>query len=235
MFIRPTPSTLLLIGISMKGSLWTAAVTAQSANPTVPSKPAAGNELFLWLGLGCFVIAGLLMFGRTAMNEALRRRRGRALREFRTEPGPRRSRGLLRRIMRREAATRQVQPEGWAARTRQAELKAQQAVAVLRSELTPHLARMMKDRLVWTLMNQRARLLSVNQANTEKLAALEHRLTAIQLQNRKQAEAYENRIAELERELGKKGALTRELLKFRVILARQALERVRLDRMPGRG
>jgi hypothetical protein len=128
-----------------------------------------------------------------------------------------------------------VAVEGWEARTRQAELKAQQAVAALRAELTPHLARMMKDRLVWTLMTQRARLLSAHQANAEKVVALEHRLTAIQMQIRKQAEAYESRIEELEKDIAEKSTVTRELLKFRVILAKQALEAVRLDKRHARG
>jgi hypothetical protein len=123
-----------------------------------------------------------------------------------------------------------VRLDGWEVRTRQAELKAEQALTALRSGLTPHLARMMKDRLVWTLMTQRARLLSAHQASAEKVATLEHRLTAIQLQIRKQAEAYESRIGELEQELAEKSVVTRELLRFRVILAKQALEAVRLDK-----
>jgi hypothetical protein len=59
-------------------------------------------------------------------------------------------------------------------------------------------------------------------------------LTAIQLQIRKQAEAYESRIGELEKELTQKSTVTRELLKFRVILAKQALEAVRLEKGPQR-
>lgn len=233
MIIRLKPSHGLF-GPCLGSSAWTAWASAQAADSALPVGSASGNEVFLWLGLGCFIVAGFLMLGRTAMGELRRRQRGRALREFRTEPRPRRSGGLLRRLMRREVGPRPIRLVGAAARTRRAELKAQQAVAVLRSELTPHLARMMKDRLVWTLMTQRARLLSVNQANAEKVATLEHRLTAIQLQIRKQAEAYESRISELEKELTEKSTLTRELLKFRVMLARQALDAVRLDRAQSR-
>ena len=211
--------------------LWTVA-TAQSAGASAPANPTSENQIFLWLGLACFGAVGIFLLSRTAIDTFRRRRRGRALRMFRTEPGPRRT--LLGRWLRRGVRPRVVRLGGWEERTRQAELKAEQAVAALRSELTPHLARMMKDRLIWTLMTQRARLLSAHQASAEKVATLEHRLTAIQLQIRKQAEAYESRIGELEKELEEKSTVTRELLRFRVILAKQALEAVRLDKTPSR-
>jgi hypothetical protein len=215
-------------------SAWNVAA-AQPAGAQPRPGSTTGNELFLWLGLGCFGAAGLFLLGRRAIDSIRRRRRGRALRMFRTDIGSRRPGSFLRRWLRREVRPRAVAVEGWEARTRQAELKAQQAVAALRAELTPHLARMMKDRLVWTLMTQRARLLSAHQANAEKVVALEHRLTAIQMQIRKQAEAYESRIEELEKEIAEKSTVTRELLKFRVILAKQALEAVRLDKRHARG
>jgi hypothetical protein len=210
----------------------TAMATAQTLEAPYPIGVPPENELFLWLGLVCFAVAGSVLLGRIVIVSVRRRRRARTLRMIRTEPQPKRSGGLLRRLLRREVQPRAVRLGGWETRTRRAELKAEQATAVLRSELTPHLARMMKDRLVWTLMTQRARLLSAHQANSEKVATLEHRLTAIQLQIRKQAEAYESRIAELEKELVQKSSVTRELLKFRVILAKQALEAVRLEKTP---
>jgi hypothetical protein len=215
-------------------ALATIAATAQAASPSSPHREPRGDELFLWLGVTCFLAVAAFLAGRSAFAAIQRRRRGRALRAFRTEPSPKRHDGLLRRFVRGEPRPRVVRAEGWEARTRRAELKAEQAVAALRTELTPHLARMMKDRLIWTLMTQRARLLSANQANYQKVATLEHRLTAIQLQIRKQADAYEGRIRELESQLSAKSALTRELLKFRVLLARQALDAVRLDKVRDR-
>jgi hypothetical protein len=213
---------------------WTTSATAQTLGSGNAPQPPPGNELYLWLGLGCFGTALLLVLSRAAVEAWRRQRRGRALRSFRLDPGLRRPGKALRRWWRRQTPARPVRMEVWEQRTRRAELQAQQAVAALRSELTPHLARMMKDRLIWTLMNQRARLLSINQANAEKVATLEHRLTAIQLQIRKQAEAYESRIADLEKQLAEKSTVTRELLKFRVILAKQALEAVRLDKPAAR-
>jgi hypothetical protein len=208
---------------------------AQTVEPSaLPPVATPDNEIFLWLGLGCFAAVGCFLLGRSVIAGIRRRRRGRALRMVRADSNPGRSGNFLRKWFRRDLQPRAVRIDGWEERTRKAELKAEQAAAVLRSELTPHLARMMKDRLIWTLMNQRARLLSAHQANSEKVATLEHRLTAIQLQIRKQAEAYESRIGELEKELTQKSTVTRELLKFRVILAKQALEAVRLEKGPQR-
>jgi hypothetical protein len=226
------------IRTSLRSLLWlgfpgaAASVQAQNSEPMLPPSASPDNELFLWLGLGCFAAVAGFLFGRSLLSGLRRRRRGRAVRMVTAEPSSRRQRRSVRKWFRRDPTPRLVPMEGLEARTRRAELKAEQATAVLRSELTPHLARLMKDRLIWTLMNQRARLLSANQANAEKVATLEHRLTAIQLQIRKQAAAYESRIAELEKDLAQKSTVTRELLKFRVILAKQALEAVRLEKNP---
>lgn len=208
-----------LLGVSL------AQLEAAAAGETTTAS-AGDQELFLWLGLGCFGLAAALVFGRFVAHAAARRQRSRALRLFWSEQRAARSRGLLRWFRRAPAAARLPR---WEQRTRAAEQKAEQALALLRSELAPHLAQLMKDRLVWSLMAQRARLLSAQQANADKVSALEHRLAAIQLQLRRQAEAYEHRIAELERELDSKSAVTRELLKFRVRMARQALEAIRFN------
>jgi hypothetical protein len=221
-----------------RGLVWlglcAASAHAQNVDPALPPVASPDNELFLWLGLGCFAAVGCFLFGRSLLAGIRRRRRGRAVRMVNARSAPRRQGQFLRTWFRRDQPPRTVRLAPWEERTRRAEFKAEQATAVLRSELTPHLARMMKDRLIWTLMNQRARLLSAHQANAEKVATLEHRLTAIQLQIRKQAEAYESRIAELEKDLAQKSTVTRELLKFRVILAKQALEAVRLEKTPAR-
>jgi hypothetical protein len=183
-----------------------------------------GSLLFLWLGLGCFAIGGLLLLSRALASFRARRRRSNIVRlMWYPEKAPRT--GRLRRLFRGGASS---DPGRWEVRTRTAEQKAEQALAVLRSELTPHLAQIMRDRLVVTLMTQRARLIGTHRANAEKITALESRLTAVQNQVRRQTEAYEQRIAQLEKELKDKGAITRELLRFRVLLARQALETVRL-------
>jgi hypothetical protein len=187
----------------------------------------AGSALFLYLALGCFGFAGYLLVRRLIVLSRARRRRGLALRMMWDPDRAGHGRGFLRRWIGRESGVKQV--NRWEQRTRTAEEKAEQALAVLRSELTPHLARIMRDRLVIALISQRARLLRSHQADAEKVLALEHRLSAIQAQVQRQADAYEQRISQLEKDLQDKGAVTRELLRFRVQLARQALEKVRLS------
>lgn len=118
----------------------------------------------------------------------------------------------------------------WRKRALRAEQRADRATALLRSELTPHLAAMMKDRLVLTLLSQRARLLQHNQVNTERVAALNHRLTALRFQLQKQTVAYEKRITNLEQALAAKDRITRELLKVKVKLSRQALGAVGMSK-----
>jgi hypothetical protein len=189
--------------------------------------PEVGSAMFLYLALGCFGFAGYMLVRRLIVLSGARRRRGLVVRMVGDHGGAERGRGFMRRWIGWGSS-----PKGdnrWEQRTRTAEEKAEQALAVLRSELTPHLARIMRDRLVITLISQRARLLRAHQANAEKVSALEHRLSAIQAQVQRQADAYEQRISQLEKELQDKGAVTRELLRFRVQLARQALEKVRLS------
>jgi hypothetical protein len=220
-----TAWTLGLLGCLGGGfGLATGSQTAATAAPH-------DQSLFLYLALACFAVAALWIVRRLLARIKARRRRTRALRLMWTPEPPPQSGIWLRRWVHRRTHV-EAGPRGqWERRARTAEQRADQALAVLRSELTPHLAQIMRDRLVLTLMSQRARLLSAHQANAEKVVALEHRLTAIQMHLRRQAEAYEHRIAQLEKELQEKGVVTRELLKFRVRLARQALEAVR----PGRG
>jgi hypothetical protein len=187
-----------------------------------------GESVFLWLGLFCFGLAAAVVLARMLSRSSLRRERHRAARlvipfgEAKVASTRALARPKRAPWFRRRGGSR------WEHRARTAEVRAEQAFAVLRSDLTPHLARMMKDRLLWTLLSQRARLLIGHQASSERVTALEHRLTAIQLQLQKQAKAYEHRIVELEQELEAKDRLTRELLKVRIKLTRQALEAVRV-------
>jgi hypothetical protein len=193
-----------------------------------PPAGQSGQTLYLFLGLACFGLAGLLIMRRLITSLAARRRRLRGTKLVWSRELPPRPQGLFKRWIGRNRNHDPIRLSGMEQRTRTAEQRAQQALAVLRSELAPHLADLMKDRLVWTLMSQRARLLNAHQVSSEKVVALEHRLNAVQRQFRRQTDAYEQRIAQLEKDLKDKGMLTRELLKFRVRLARQALEAVRI-------
>lgn len=200
-----------------------------AAHATDSSGQASHPNFFLYLALACFGFGGYLIVRRTAGLVRARRRRLNLMRRMPFPKAMTRSRGIFGWFQRRPA---KVRISRWEQRTRTAEQKAEQALAVLRSELTPQLGQILRDRLIITLISQRARLLGAQRANADKVMALEQRLTEVQKQVRQQSEAYEERIAQLEKELQDKGAVTRELLRFRVLVARQALETIRLGPEP---
>ena len=114
----------------------------------------------------------------------------------------------------------------WRQRAMTAESRAERATAVVRAGLTPHLARMMKDQLVWTLMAQRSRMASTQDAGAVMVAELEQRLEQIQSEFESRVETYEKRIAALQRELETKSQLNRELLGATIDMAKKALHDV---------
>lgn len=97
-------------------------------------------------------------------------------------------------------------------------------VADARDRLMPHLARMMKDKLLWRLLAQRSRTIQIHDASTRVVAELEQRLALIQSHFESRVRSYENRIAELERELATKESINRELLESKVQVARLTVE-----------
>jgi len=114
----------------------------------------------------------------------------------------------------------------WRQRAMAAESRAERATAVVRAGLTPHLARMMKDQLVWTLMAQRGRMASTQDAGAVMVSELEQRLEQIQSEFESRVETYEHRIAALQRELETKSQLNRELLGATIDMAKKALHDV---------
>ena len=114
----------------------------------------------------------------------------------------------------------------WRHRAMVAESRAERATAVVRAGLTPHLARMMKDQLVWTLMAQRSRMTSTQDTGAVMVAELEQRLEEIQAEFESRVETYEKRITELQRELETKSQLNRELLGATIDMAKKALHDV---------
>lgn len=114
----------------------------------------------------------------------------------------------------------------WRQRAMAAESRAERATAVVRAGLTPHLARMLKDQLVWTLMAQRNRMTSTQDTGAVMVAELEQRLEQIQSEFESRVETYEKRITELQRELETKSQLNRELLGATIDMAKKALNDV---------
>jgi DNA-directed RNA polymerase subunit RPC12/RpoP/macrodomain Ter protein organizer (MatP/YcbG family) len=96
--------------------------------------------------------------------------------------------------------------------------------ATVRSALIPHLARMMMNRLVQALFAQREGLIDTQTEATRRMAVLEERITQAQENVQKKIAGYENRIAELERQLITKEEEKRELMRANFQLAKKALE-----------
>jgi hypothetical protein len=95
--------------------------------------------------------------------------------------------------------------------------------AVVRSGLIPHLARMMKDRLMVGLLSQRTHMLDAQQTATVQVTELEKRLVQIQVQLHERYVAYEHRIAELEKTLAAKEAENRQLMSDKILKAQKSL------------
>ncbi|HPY30521.1 MAG TPA: hypothetical protein PLT00_03115 [Verrucomicrobiota bacterium] len=101
------------------------------------------------------------------------------------------------------------------------------------SGFAAHLARLLGHSVVQRLFSQRAGLLDTQRLAAEEVSELEQRLEQLQTPLQERWQAYEQRIAELEKQLAQKGAENRELLKAKIDLTRRQLnaERARHDAM----
>jgi hypothetical protein len=106
-------------------------------------------------------------------------------------------------------------------------------IPVTREALLPHLARAMRDRLVHVLFAQRGALLANEAAASQRVEELEARLARLQPAIADRIREYERRIALLEVEIEVKDKETRDLIRAKLVLARQELDaeigRNRLD------
>ena len=94
----------------------------------------------------------------------------------------------------------------------------------VQASLAPHLVNALKDAVVQELAAQRRELLSAQQSATAELTQLAHRLESVQAPLLERLRAYEQRITELERELGEQSKENRELLKLKIDLIREQIE-----------
>ncbi|HTS18457.1 MAG TPA: hypothetical protein VMP11_12855 [Verrucomicrobiae bacterium] len=99
-----------------------------------------------------------------------------------------------------------------------------EAQSALRVALIPHLARMMMNRLVQALFAQRETLIDTQAEATKRMIELEERIAKAQVTVQERFAAYENRIAELEKQLLAAEEEKRELMRQNFQLARKALE-----------
>ncbi len=94
----------------------------------------------------------------------------------------------------------------------------------LHAGLMPHLARGLMNRLVRGLITQRSDLIRTQETGTEQLMELEQRLDQISTRLQTRQTVYEQRIAELERELAAAEEENRELIRAKIREARQNLQ-----------
>jgi len=120
----------------------------------------------------------------------------------------------------------------WRARALAAEARAEKATALLRAKLMPQMARWMMTEVVQRLLSHRSELVTSQNQAEQEVSALEKRLEQLHAPLADRRHAYEQRIAELERELAAKGEENRELLQARIASARKKLESERSKEEP---
>jgi soluble lytic murein transglycosylase-like protein len=94
----------------------------------------------------------------------------------------------------------------------------------VQASLAPHLVDALKSAVVQELAAQRRELLAAQQAAAAELTELARRLESVQTPLFDRLRAYEQRIAELETELGEQTKENRELLKLKIDLLREQVE-----------
>ena len=96
--------------------------------------------------------------------------------------------------------------------------------AATRSELMPLLARFLSQAVVQRLFRQRTLLVQTQELAAAQTVELEERLTKIQSHMQERFRAYEHRISELEEELAAAEEQNRDLIRAKIVLAKQDLE-----------
>jgi hypothetical protein len=112
--------------------------------------------------------------------------------------------------------TTQTQAEVLRQRALAAEERADRAAAVIRHGLIPHLGYWLKQRLVQKLVADRARMLETQRAATLVATAVEKRLARIELQVRRQNDAYQEQIEALTQQLEVAREENRALIRERI-------------------
>jgi len=132
------------------------------------------------------------------------------------------------------AGTTQTQTEALRQQALAAEQRAERALAVIRAGLIPQLSLWLKQTIVRKLIRDRAQLLQTQQVATLKAMAVEQRLTRIEQQIQQQNRVYEQRIAELTRELLVAREENRELIRARIAQVKAEMEAARARLMANR-
>jgi chromosome segregation ATPase len=118
----------------------------------------------------------------------------------------------------------EVEAAVWRQRALEAERRADQAQAVARAGLAPHLVQVLKETVVQELAAQRRELLKAQEEAALEIAAMIHRFDSVQVPLQERLHSYEARIQELEKELAALNEENRELLKLKIDMIRRQLE-----------
>ena len=114
--------------------------------------------------------------------------------------------------------------EQWQERALIAEQQTQKLQTAARAGLFAHLSQWLSRAFTQRLMSQRRLLLDTQNKAVAEMAELEARLEKVHAPLQDRLEAYERRIAELEKELAARGDENRELLKAKIEMMRKQLE-----------
>jgi 7TM-HD extracellular protein len=112
---------------------------------------------------------------------------------------------------------------GWQQRALAAEQRMAKMQSAARAGLIVHLARLMSDKLAQKLISQRVALIDMQMQAVTDLAELVKRLENVHAPLQERLLAYEQRIAELEKELAAKAEENRELIKAKIQFTRKQL------------
>jgi hypothetical protein len=182
-----------------------------------PTPPIAGGKdgTSLWIAAALASILGLLAWLILVI-----KRGAFGVRDF----PPAQSVALVRQSTIPPGATESASPEDWRQRALAAEAVANRQAQILRDDLVPEMAKVAKNTLVRGLASQRNGLLETQRLAEQELMELEERLAALHLPLRERIVVYENRIAELEKEVVTHGEEMRELIRATLSLVRQRLK-----------
>ena len=115
----------------------------------------------------------------------------------------------------------------WRERALHAEAVVAKQARVLSSKVGPDLVEFAKEALVQGLYSQRNDLVEAQAKAKQTLAELEARLAELHLPAQERVRAYEERITELEKQLGSRDDEMRELTRATLLLVRQRLEQTK--------
>jgi DNA-binding PadR family transcriptional regulator len=112
----------------------------------------------------------------------------------------------------------------WRERALAAEELAARSQEAMRESLKPGLLRLLKDKFIRALLQERQSHQETQRLAEAGLAELEARLEKLHAPLTERLDAYERRISELEQQLKARGAENRELIEATIALAKQRLE-----------